>query len=266
MVTRRCRSRVVPWRHGQEQHQDRARLDERPVAPQAAGGSEGAARSEEVHRRGGQAAHRRARLERARARRRRTIPGLRARDAAEGRPQRRLPVPAGDPGGARRRQRVVLHRQPGRGEHQRLLGGALRRPGGLHHAGAAAPSGGMAVPAPVVRARQRAHRHRLRDVRARSGGHLPRRRPSSPPEPGHARAERVGRSARVARGAATDVPDRHPGLHHPRAPRRPQHPHPHEDPAEPHRCAPGRPLRVDVRRRAPAEAGEGHRGRGRRGR
>ena len=60
-------------------------------------------------------------------------------------------------------------------DDQRLLGGRPRRPGGVRPAGPPDPPRGLAVPASVVRPRQRAHRHRVRALRPDARGVLPRR-------------------------------------------------------------------------------------------
>ena len=125
---------------------------------------------------------------------------------------------------------------------------------------------GLVVPASVVRARQRTHRHRLRAVRPHARGfcHIVAGAPiagllGAPAEGRHARSQRGGRSVRVdarrsrsryltAVGATSCWR---------RCLAAAQRADPHQDAAEPYRSATRRPVRVDVRRGAHREAGEG---------
>ena len=186
-----------------------------------------------------------------RPRRRRRVPAARQGDPREGGAARRRAVPHRR-ARRRRRDRRVVHADRSGGDRARRV--HLRRavrPGRVRAAGDHARVRDLAVPASVERARQHPHRHRHDRAHGIDQRTLPRLRRAAAADRrlreararrrhrrlDHRAAAHLGRH-RDARDAAHRRAARALDLHH------------HEDPAEPHRVAPARALRLPVRRPA----------------
>ena len=207
------------------------------------------ARAQEPHRRSRSAGRARACLERHRTGRRRSVPRLRLGDPGEGRPSRRLPAAAGAARGGGSRHGMVLHRQRGGRRHQRVHVRRTHRPDGVRLPRAAPAAGGLAVPSSGDRQRQRSRRHRIRAADHLGRGHLPSRAAATRACRRHAVAQRIGRPVRLDGRRAPRAPrDADRRLRRARCVHRTEPVDHHQDPAEPHRPAPARAVRMDVRR------------------